>query len=111
MYKKTILFCSLMISLSLIIGSYLISSGMKSNANETLEVQSSILTVAQLCEQLGLSEDELINIIENDNHLKQKRTGMYDTYQYIPNMKLPNGDYVFLISEIEQWVQYKSLME
>ncbi|WP_110929961.1 hypothetical protein [Paenibacillus bouchesdurhonensis] len=68
------------------------------------------MTESELAQYLGITTQDLTDLISLDTaKRKQFSGGIYDTYSFMPYMKLPNGSHIFVKSEIEEWVRYHSL--
>lgn len=122
MDKYSNILCSIILSIAFLGGCYIIflsqedgseireAANADGSTNQTvLSHNKTILTESELAQYLGITAQEVTYLISLDTaKRKQYSGGIYDTYSFMPYMKLPNGTHIFLKSEIEEWVRYQS---
>ncbi|MBO9128094.1 helix-turn-helix domain-containing protein [Bacillus sp. 165] len=105
---------ALIIGISLIITAFIIRdtlSATKVSGNASTQRQSvsvpSLMTKKQLSDYLQISEQSIEGMIKQDAFKKTGMGGSYDTYQFLPYLKI-NNEYRFLKTEVDEWLKYKN---
>ncbi|AZU62392.1 helix-turn-helix domain-containing protein [Neobacillus mesonae] len=112
MKQSTYLIGSLILSISILISAFMFSNIYSKSANGVNNSQTTttsipdLMTKKQLSEYLQISQKSIDNIILSDDSERAK-LGSYDTYQFIPYLKISNQER-FLKAEIDKWLQYKT---
>jgi len=110
--QATYLISAFILGLSLVISAYIFGITFSKTSSDVNNVQTTsdsipeLMTKTQLTEYLQISEESIENIIVKDDAEKANR-GSYDTYQYIPYLKI-DEQVRFLKPEIDKWLQYKN---
>jgi hypothetical protein len=108
---------ALIIGISLIIGASILKGAILTSHNGTVTKNSSmqnpstyitnIMTKKQLSDYLLVSEETIDSIMKEDNKQKALIGDSYDTYMFLPNLKIGNQER-FLKTEIDKWLQYQN---
>jgi predicted DNA-binding transcriptional regulator AlpA len=108
---------ALIIGISLIIGASILKGTILTNHNGNVTKNSSIqlpsvystniMTKKQLSEYLQVSEETIDSIMKEDNKQKAAIGNSYDTYMFLPYLKIGNQER-FLKTEIDKWLQYQN---
>ncbi len=99
------------LSLSMVISAFIIGFSLNS-ADESEQQQpltysaNDVMTISQLSGYLQISEDSIEKIIREDMSAKANLS-MYDTYQFIPYLKI-DEEKRFIRSEIDEWLKYRN---
>ena len=108
MKQFTNIFVALILGVSIIISSFIIRDSFSHKGSVEIQTQpSDVLTLAQLSEYLQISEKSIQNII-NEDSLTKASMSSYDTYRFIPYIRLDNQT-LFLKAEIDEWLKYQSV--
>ncbi|MGM9977219.1 MAG: helix-turn-helix domain-containing protein [Clostridium sp.] len=104
----------IIIAISIIAGALLISnpSSVATTSNEedaSVSTINRIFTIEDLAEYLSVSVKDIEEIIEKEDLERASiEEGSFDTYKYIPYLTI-SGQNRFLKSEIDKWLEYKSV--
>lgn len=112
MKQLTHLISALILGLSIIISAFIFSNTYSNSASEINNSQTitnsmpNLMTKIQLFNYLQISEQKVENIIRVDG-LEKAKLGGYDTYQFIPYLKIGDQER-FIKTEIDKWLKYKN---
>lgn len=108
----TYIISAFILGLSIVLSAFILSNsisdlGNKNSNPEPITITTpDIMTITQLSSYLEITVQS-IEIIINDDDLMKAKLSSYDTYQFIPYLKIDNQER-FLKTEIDKWLQYKS---
>ncbi|WP_455675607.1 hypothetical protein [Pradoshia sp.] len=101
----------ILIAAGIVVGAFLISnsSSIATTGNEDVLREKSVLTIEDLAEYLSVNTEDIEEIIDKEDMEKASiEEGIYDTYRYMPYLVI-SGEIRFLKSEIDEWLEYRSL--
>ena len=113
--NKQLLISSIIISISIIIGSVLISNSIM-KVNEDSNVSQSSYSLANIkglmkeeetAEYLNMSQEMFNRLLISQESHKSKTQG-YITYSFIPFVKIDNVKY-FNREQLDKWIEYTSI--
>lgn len=111
MKQSTFLIGIFILGLSIVISAFILSntsskSDSLKNNSQVINSTPDLMTITQLAEYLQTSEQALENIILKDDS-ERADLGTYDTYQFIPYLKIDNQKR-FIKVEIDEWLKYEN---
>ncbi|MDR4315480.1 Helix-turn-helix domain [Niallia circulans] len=108
MKQKTYIVGVLILGIAIVLAAFILSDNFKNLENKTTNKQAIpvLMTISQLSEYLQISEEAIEKIIKEDD-LERAKLSSYDTYQFIPYLKIDNQKR-FMKSEIDEWLKYKN---
>ncbi|MFB5196966.1 Clp protease ClpB [Neobacillus sp. KR4-4] len=102
---------SIIISASILKGTFFTDQNDSSNKNSSMPVYSmntpNIMTKKQLSEYLQVNEETIDVIMKEDYKQKLLMGGTYETYMFLPYLKIDNQER-YLKSEIDKWLKYQN---
>jgi predicted DNA-binding transcriptional regulator AlpA len=106
--QKTYIVGVLILGIAIVLAAFILSDNFKNLENKTTNKQAIpvLMTISQLSEYLQISEEAIGKIIKEDD-LERAKLSSYDTYQFIPYLKIDNQKR-FMKSEIDEWLKYKN---
>lgn len=111
MENKRFLSISLIIlAASIVFGSIWIGHSLqkfyKAQAGNTqVSQEKALMTEKESAEYLNISLDQFRSILIKDDEEKAG-LGSYDTYRFVPYIKLENGNKMFSRKELDEWIKY-----
>ncbi|RDW17688.1 helix-turn-helix domain-containing protein [Oceanobacillus chungangensis] len=111
MKQLTYIIGILILGLSIVISAFILSKTSPNSASKDKNSQITnstpdLMKITQLAEYLQISEQAIENIILKDDS-ERVELGGYDTYQFIPYLKIDNQKR-FIKAEIDEWLKYKN---
>jgi hypothetical protein len=106
--NKQHLICTIIISLSIIIGCVWIGNTISkvnkdTNVNQpSLAINKALMTDKETAEYLNMSQEKFNKLIDYEEPQKK---GVYDTYSFIPFVKVDGIKY-FNKEQVDKWVEY-----
>ncbi|MGY0372353.1 hypothetical protein [Clostridium sp. JNZ J1-5] len=112
--NKLLLICTLILSISIIVGSIFIGSYMcrgnkDTNVNQdsySLTNSKALMTEKETAEYLNMPQDKFISLITYEES-QMKKMNSYDTYSFIPFLKIDGVKY-FNKEQVNKWVEYNT---
>ncbi|MEA4827857.1 MAG: hypothetical protein VB130_14705 [Clostridium sp.] len=110
--NKLLLICTLILSISIIVGSVLIGSSIckgnkDTNVNQdsySLTYSKALMTEKETAEYLNMPQDKFISLITYEES-QMKKMNSYDTYSFIPFVRIDGVRY-FNREQVGKWVEY-----
>ncbi len=101
----------ILIATGIVVGALLISnsSSIATTGHEEVLTEKSVWTIEDLAEYISVSTKDIEEIIDKEDMEKASiEERNYDTYQYMPYLTI-SGEIRFLKTEIDNWLEYRSL--
>jgi hypothetical protein len=74
------------------------------NASNSMEMDKGLMTLAETADYLSMSEEQFKRIIIQQDALRRQLTS-YDTYQFIPYIKVKDEKY-FSKYQVDEWIKH-----
>lgn len=105
--------CSVMVSLSILGGFYILSESSKKQESVVSSVNSDttkeVMNEQELASYLGLTTSNIEDILKQDASIKQQTGGgVFDTYQFLPYFQTASGQKIFYKEEVNNWLSYQT---
>lgn len=73
--------------------------------NTQVSPEKALMTEKESAEYLNISLNQFGSILTKDDEEKTD-LGSYDTYRFVPYIKLTNGNKMFSRKELDEWIKY-----
>lgn len=115
--NKQLLICSIILSISIIIGCVLISNSIMkvnkdSNVNQSsysLTNSNGLMTEKETAEYLNMSQEKFNSLMISEESQKSKMQG-YDTFSFIPFIIIDKIKY-FNKDQVDKWIEYCTIKQ
>jgi hypothetical protein len=105
----------ILLAISILISSIWVGHSLRTvantqNTNTQISKEKALITEKESAEYLNISIDQFKNILLKDIQekasLKNAGVNSYDTYRFVPYIKISNEINMFAKKELDEWVKY-----